>query len=54
VTDFKKKKPIKKQKNTLHKFGNISVFDGIRVKGELELYFKAMEDRNPRQKTCKK
>ena len=44
TVDLKKKKPVKKDKMMhWHEFGNISVFDGIGAKGELELYFKALE-----------
>lgn len=45
TTDPKKKKPVKRkdQKANWHDFGAISVYDGIGIKGELELYFKAME-----------
>jgi ElaB/YqjD/DUF883 family membrane-anchored ribosome-binding protein len=47
-TDPKKKKttkPAKKkdQKTNWHNFDTISIYDGIGVKGELELYFKASE-----------
>ena len=47
-TDPKKKKstkPTKKkdQKTNWHDFNTISIYDGIGVKGELELYFKASE-----------
>ncbi|SRR5579875_392811 len=44
-TDPKKKKPVKRkdQKSNWHDFGAISIYDGIGMKGELELYFKAME-----------
>lgn len=44
-TDPKKKKIVKKdKKGNWHDFGGISVFDGIGLKGELELYFKALEE----------
>lgn len=44
-TDPKKKKTIKKdKKGNWHDFDGISVFDGIGLKGELELYFKALEE----------
>ena len=47
-TDPKKKKatkPVKRkdQKANWHNMGAISIFDGIGVKGELELYFKALD-----------
>lgn len=44
-SDPKKKKPVKRkdQKSNWHDFGAISIYDGIGIKGELELYFKAME-----------
>ena len=40
-----KKKPVKKKdKNTnWHNFGEILVYDGMGLKGELDLYFKALE-----------
>ena len=43
--DSKKKKPVKRkeQKSNWHDFGAVSIYDGIGMKGELELYFKAME-----------
>ena len=43
--DPKKKKSVKKkdQKNNWYNFDSIAIFDGIGLKGELELYFKAME-----------
>jgi hypothetical protein len=45
TTDPKKKKsPRKKdQKSNWYNFDAISIYDGIGIKGELELYFKAME-----------
>ena len=55
TTDPKKKKPVKKDKKTnWHSFGNISVFNGIGVKGETELYFKAMEDMKLRAENLQK
>ncbi|MBI3842607.1 MAG: hypothetical protein HY295_05665 [Thaumarchaeota archaeon] len=55
TTDSKKKKPVKKDKRAnWHSFGNISVFDGIGVKGELELYFKAMDDMKLRAENLQK
>ncbi|MBI1829167.1 MAG: hypothetical protein HY222_07405 [Thaumarchaeota archaeon] len=44
-TDPKKKKPVKKkdQKTNWHNLDTISIYDGIGVKGELELYFKALD-----------
>ena len=43
--DSKKKKPIKKkdQKSNWYELGSISIYDGIGTKGELEIYFKALE-----------
>ncbi|MGI0073793.1 MAG: hypothetical protein ACREA3_08275 [Nitrosotalea sp.] len=43
--DPKKKKSTKKkdQRTNFYNFDSISIYDGIGVKGELELYFKAME-----------
>lgn len=43
--DPKKKKPVKKkdQKANWHNLDAVSIYDGIGVKGELELYFKASE-----------
>jgi len=45
-TDPKKKKPVKKkdQKANWLNFDAISIYDGVGLKGELELYFKALED----------
>jgi len=45
-TDPKKKKTVKKkgQKANWLNFDAISIYDGIGLKGELELYFKALED----------
>ena len=44
--DPKKKKPVKKkdQKTNWYDLGHISVYDGIGIKGELEIYFKALEE----------
>lgn len=44
--DPKKKKRVKKkdQKTNWYDFGHISVYDGIGTKGELEIYFKALEE----------
>src|SRR5438552_3395894 len=44
--DPKKKKPVKKKTDKANwlDFGSISVYDGLGVKGELELYFKAVEE----------
>ncbi len=44
-TDSKKKQPSKKKDQKKHWFemGAISVYDGIGVKGELELYFQALD-----------
>jgi len=46
TTDPKKKKSVKKkdQKSNWYNFDSISIFDGIGPKGELELYFKGMEE----------
>ena len=42
--DPKKKQVKKKDKNTnWHSFGDIQVYDGMGLKGELDLYFKALE-----------
>ncbi len=45
TTDPKKKKSTKKkeQKTNWYNFDSISIYDGIGMKGELELYFKSME-----------
>ena len=44
-TDQKKKKIVKKdKKGKWHDLEGISVFDGMGLKGEIELYFKALED----------
>lgn len=44
--DPKKKKPVKKkdQKGNWHELGQVSIYDGIGLRGELEIYFKALED----------
>ena len=44
--DPKKKQPSKKKDQKKHWFdiGTISVYDGIGVKGELELYFQALDE----------
>lgn len=41
----KKKKTVKKrdQESNWHDLGSISFYDGIGIKGELEIYFKALE-----------
>ncbi|MGI0007279.1 MAG: hypothetical protein ACREAR_04705 [Nitrosotalea sp.] len=43
--DSKKRKTVKKRDQTAnwHDFGPISFYDGIGTKGELEMYFKALE-----------
>lgn len=43
--DPKKKKTVKKKdhENNWHDLGSISFYDGIGTKGELEIYFKALE-----------
>lgn len=45
-TDPKKKKTVKKkdQKSNWFDFGAISIYDGIGTKGELEIYFRALEE----------
>ncbi len=45
TADPKKKKSVRKkdQKNNWHDLDAISIYDGIGIKGELELYFKAAE-----------
>jgi len=45
-TDPKKKQPSKKkdQKKNWYDMGAIAVYDGIGVKGELELYFQALDE----------
>jgi hypothetical protein len=45
TNDPKKKKPTKRkdQKSNWHNLDAISIYDGIGLKGELELYFKALE-----------
>ncbi len=45
-TDPKKKKTVKKKNNKANwlDFGDITVYDGLGLKGELELYFKAVEE----------
>jgi hypothetical protein len=48
--DPKKKKAVKKkdQKGAWHELGSVSIYDGIGLKGELEIYFKALEDTKSR------
>ncbi len=48
--DPKKKKPVKKkdQKTNWYDMGPIWVYDGVGTKGELEMYFKALEDMKSR------
>ncbi len=55
-TDPKKKKPIKKkdQKSNWYDFNNISIYDGIGTKGELEIYFKALEEIKARTEKLEK
>lgn len=45
LADLKKKKDVKKKNNesNWHDLGPISFYDGIGTKGELEIYFKALE-----------
>jgi len=45
TTDPKKKKSTKRkdQKSNWYNFESISIYDGVGIKGELELYFKALE-----------
>ncbi len=44
--DPKKKKPVKKkdQKDNWHDIGGVHIYDGVGVRGELEIYFRALED----------
>lgn len=44
--DPKKKKPVKKkdQKGNWHDLGGVFIYDGIGLRGELEIYFKALEE----------
>ncbi len=44
--DPKKKKPVKKkdQKTNWYDLGAISIYDGIGTKGDLEIYFKGLEE----------
>ena len=44
--DPKKKKPVKKkdQKGSWHDLGGVFIYDGIGLRGELEIYFKALEE----------
>lgn len=44
--DPKKKKPIKKkdQKGSWHDLSGVFIYDGIGLRGELEIYFKALEE----------
>lgn len=50
-----KKKPVKKQKNGIwYDVENIQIYNGIGVKGELEVYFKGMEElKNQREELIK-
>lgn len=45
-SDPKKKKPVKKkdQKTNWYEVGPISIYDGIGLKGELEIYFKTIDE----------
>ncbi|HSD05431.1 MAG TPA: hypothetical protein VLB45_06755 [Nitrosopumilaceae archaeon] len=53
--DPKKKKTVKKdKKSNWHDFDGISVFDGIGLKGELEIYFKALEETKSKIETLGK
>ena len=54
--DPKKKKPTKKkdQKGNWLNFGDVAVYDGIGLKGELELYFKAIEELKSRMEKIEK
>lgn len=44
--DPKKKKPVKKkdQKGSWHDLGGVFIYDGVGLRGELEICFKALED----------
>lgn len=44
--DPKKKKPVKKkdQKGNWHELSGVSIYDGVGLRGEVEIYFKALED----------
>ncbi|MDE1764597.1 MAG: hypothetical protein KGH88_10215, partial [Thaumarchaeota archaeon] len=44
--DPKKKKPVKKkdQKGSWHDLGGVFIYDGIGLRGELEIHFKALEE----------
>lgn len=57
-TDPKKKKsaksPKKDKKSNWHTFDMISIFDGIGLKGELELYFKVLEETKSKIENLKK
>ena len=48
--DPKKKKPIKKkdQKGNWHALDGVFIYNGIGLRGELEIYFKALEDAKAR------
>ncbi|MGB6463971.1 MAG: hypothetical protein WBF38_07090 [Nitrosotalea sp.] len=45
-SDPKKKKPvkIKDQKGNWHDLGGVFIYDGIGLRGEIEIYFKALEE----------
>lgn len=54
-SDSKKKKSVRKEKNTKwHSLGSLSIFNGIGIKGELELYFKALEELKARIENLQK
>lgn len=48
--DHKKKKQVKKkeQKDSWHDMGGVFIYDGIGLRGELEICFKALEDAKSR------
>lgn len=53
--DPKKKQPVKKKESKQWKqIQELTIFDGIGVKGELEIYFKSLEELNKKLEKLKK
>ena len=54
--DPKRKKQVKKkdQRGNWHELGEVSIYDGIGLKGELEIYFRALEDTKSRSEKLQK
>lgn len=50
-----KKKPIKKKESTMWKdINSLSIYDGIGLKGEIEIYFKSLEELKTKLEKLKK